>query len=370
MLPAASDFLLEPVSDLAPAAVDWFWPGRLAFGKLAVLDGDPGLGKSLLALDLAARLSTGRALPDDSTAPTAASAIVLNGEDGAHDTLRPRLHALGADLARVFVLSRPPERLAGPPRFPSHARLLDDALARTAARLVIIDPVMAFLDPNVATASDQSVRHALDPLNALAQKHRAVILLIRHLNKTARFHALYRGGGSIGLVGACRSGWLLVRDPHHPDRRVLAQVKNNLAAPQPSIAFTVAATGITWLGPCPWTGDMLLAAAAKAPRGLPPRDRARDFLAAALADGSRTSRELWQLAQKENLGARTLRRAKLDLNVRSVRLWADGRRLSYWLLPGQQLPASVPPEAAPPDLEPWLAPLREKYPPLTPLDDL
>ncbi len=86
--------------------------------------------------------------------------------------------------------------------------------------------------------------------------------------------------------------------------------------------------------------------------------------------GPRTSRELWALAQEQRLSKRTLRRAKLDLNIRSVRIWADGKRLSYWLLPGQQLPDSVPAEAVPPDLEEWLGPLREKYRPSTPLDDL
>ena len=89
-----------------------------------------------------------------------------------------------------------------------------------------------------------------------------------------------------------------------------------------------------------------------------------------LATDARTSREIWTLAQEQGLADRTIQRAKQELGVRSVRVRLDEKQLSYWLLPGQQMPASVPPEVVPPDLEEWLAPLREKYPPATPLDDL
>src|SRR5437762_11065570 len=104
---------LCPISQLTPRPVTWLWPGRLALGKLAMLDGDPGLGKSLLALDLCARLSTGRPFPDGSSGPGASAAIILNAEDGEEDTTRPRLQALGADLERLFVLH--PEEDAGQP---------------------------------------------------------------------------------------------------------------------------------------------------------------------------------------------------------------------------------------------------------------
>lgn len=102
----------------------------------------------------------------------------------------------------------------------------------------------------------------------------------------------------------------------------------------------------------------------------PARDRAREFLVEFLAGGPRTSREIWTAALEQGLARRTLFRARRELQVRPVRVWVEGKPLCYWLLPGQQLPASVPPEAVPPDLEPWLAPLRERFPPSTPLDEL
>src|SRR5499427_683862 len=116
---------LLPVSRLEPQALEWLWPYRLALGKLAILDGDPGLGKSLLTLDLCAHLSTGRPFPDGSPGPGPLNSLVLNGEDGAEDTIRPRLQAAGADLERVFVLQRPANDAQPPLRLPARVDVLD-----------------------------------------------------------------------------------------------------------------------------------------------------------------------------------------------------------------------------------------------------
>ena len=123
-------------------------------------------------------------------------------------------------------------------------------------------------------------------------------------------------------------------------------------------------------GPVAWTADQLLSRKGIAPPLVRPCDLARDFLTDALLDGPRTVRELWPLAEAQGLSERTLQRAKQKLEIRTVRVRVDGRDICYWLLPHQELPDSVPAAAVPPDLEPWLAPLREKYPPPTPLDDL
>ncbi|HWG41633.1 MAG TPA: AAA family ATPase [Gemmataceae bacterium] len=353
--------------------MSWLWPGRLALGKLAILDGDPGLGKSLVTLDLCARLSTGRPFPDDTAGPGPAAALILNGEDSAHDTVRPRLEALGADLQRVFVLHQddgPNEQLL---RLPAQTAVLDDALTRTRARLLVIDPIVAFLDPRIQTSSDASVRRALAPLVQLAERHSTAILLIRHLNKSLGRSPVYRGGGSIGFLAACRSGWLIARDPDQPAHCVLAQIKNNLAPPQPSLAYQVqsnesAVLSLSWLGPSDRTAAQLLAPVARSPAPLTPRDRACAFLQSFLREGPRTSRDIWPEAQRQGLTERTLDRAKRELAIRSVRVWAEGRRISYWLLPGQELPESV--KGSQLDLNNWMAKLHEQFPPPTPLDDL
>src|SRR5215211_8657463 len=168
------------VSDLLPELVRWLWLYHLGADKLALLEGDPGLGKSLIALDLCARLSRGLPFPDGSPSPGPANSLVLNAEDGAADTVRARLASLGADLDRVFV---PAGGALGAIRLPGEIRRLEDAIAAAAARLVVIDPLLAFLDSNVSSGNDQSVRRALVPLAELAARLECVILLIRHLIK-------------------------------------------------------------------------------------------------------------------------------------------------------------------------------------------
>jgi hypothetical protein len=346
----------------------------MALGKLAILDGDPGLAKSLVSLDLCARLSTGRPFPDGNCGPDISCAIVLNGEDGEEDTIRPRLQALGADLERVFVPNRARDALGQPLRFPAHVDLLDEALMRTRAKLVVIDPIMAFLSPSILGSSDQSVRLALFPLAQLAEKYACVILLIRHLNKRWGGRSIYRGGGSIGFLGACRSGWLIGRDPLLAERCVLAQMKNNLAPAQPSLAYVVTPDEsglptLSWIGPTEWSADQLLGNGASAGAATE-FGRACEFLNNFLADGPHTSREVWAAALEQDLSERTIERAKRELAIRSVQRREEGKRLSYWLLHGQTLPHKVQAEEAPPDLEAWLAPLRERFPPSTPLDEL
>ncbi|MCI0458090.1 MAG: AAA family ATPase [Gemmataceae bacterium] len=360
-----------PASQLTARPVQWLWPNRLALGKLAILDGDPGVGKSFLTLDLCARLSTGRPFPDGSPSPGPAPSLILNGEDDADDTIVPRLQALGADLDRVFVWRRDSDLFRGV-TLSGDLTPLDDALAHTRARLLVLDPIVAFLGPGVVASSDASVRFALQPLVNLVEKYVCALLLVRHLNKRGGMRALYRGGGSIGFLGLCCSGWLAAHDPHEPGRGVLAQLKNKLAPPQPSLAYRVEAPpgglpGLNWLGPVEWTADALLGARAgvQAPPG--PRDQAKEFLADFLEEGPRLLTEIWPAAQRAGLTERTLRRARDGLGVRSVRMFREGRMHSWWLLPHQEPPPRGPND--PPGLEPWLRPLIEKYPVVPPLDD-
>jgi hypothetical protein len=204
---------VQPASQIEWEPIHWLWLWRLALGHLALLDGDPGLGKSLLALALCARLSTGRPWPDGSPGPGVGNSLFLNAEDSARDTTQPRLQALGADLDRVFFIHQEDVALSRLLALPAQTQLLDDLLTQTQARLVVLDPVVAFLDRSVNVNNDRAVRTALLPLAALAWRHGIVILLIRHLNKLLGGRALYRGGSSIGFQGACRSTWLVGPDP-------------------------------------------------------------------------------------------------------------------------------------------------------------
>ena len=362
------------LSQLPSTPVLWLWLHRLALGTFAILDGDPGLGKSLITLDLCARLTTGRPFPDGRPAPQPANVLIFNAEDAVADTIRPRLLALGADLDRCFIVQADADDPADALSLPGRLGPLEDALRQTQAKLVVIDPIKSFLDRDINSNNDQSVRRALKPLAALARRYGCVILLVRHLNKTPGVHALYRGGGSIGFVSFCRSAWLVAPDPSDLSRNVLAQVKNNLAPPQPSLAYTLlapegSAPAIAWQGTTDWKATDLLASARPTPPDRP-RALARAALESFLRSGTHTSREVWDFARDQGITEKTLRRAKEDLEVRSMRVWANGRRLSYWLLKDQDLPENLTADPNEPDLEPWLAPIRADYPDPTPIDDL
>jgi hypothetical protein len=359
---------LTPADQVVAQSVSWLWPERIPLGKLGILDGDPDLGKSLLTLDLCARLSTGRPFPDGRPGPEPTNALVLSAEDNAADTIVPRLRRLGADMRRVFVWQRERDDEEWPWQFPAHLDRLDDALRQADARFAVIDPIMAFLDERVLCSSDQSVRRALAPLIRLAEKHRCALLMQRHLNKEGGGKALHRGLGSIAFVAACRFALMVGRDPLLPDRSVLAQVRRSLAGAQPSLAYRITAAdgglpAVEWLGTSPVLADDLLAGER---RGQRPRDQAAEFLRQFLAGGPRTADEIWQAAQKVGLSARTLNRAKPVVGIRCRRITRDRRPVSYWLLPGQELPVE---QSDTPELDRFLAELEKQYPSRSPLED-
>jgi hypothetical protein len=212
-VPASDDLDVYPASEVRPEVLSWRWPGRLALGMVASVDGDPEVGKPMVALDLCARLSTARPLPDGAPPAASAASIYLSAEDAARDTLLPRLVSLGADVSRVFLLHRKDLRLEQRVSIPTEIEFLDRILGRTAARLLMLDPVVAFLDRSILWASDQSIRRALFPLAMLAEWHGCAVVLIRHLNKKGGDRSLYRGAGSIGFLAACRCGWLFDPEP-------------------------------------------------------------------------------------------------------------------------------------------------------------
>ncbi len=205
-----------------------------------------------------------------------------------------------------------------------------------------ITGIVAFLEQGIQISNDQSVRRALGPLNQIAARQGCVFLLMRQLNKAHSGLVRYRGGGSIGFQGACRSTWLLERDPKEPERLVLAQVKNNLARLQKNLALTVAsltsaepedrAQTLLWHGPSPWSADQLLGAA----RGHGPRatetDRACQFLKKLLEDGPQSTPVIWEAGKAEGFSDRMLRRARDLLSIESARAGNGREHRAYWSL--------------------------------------
>jgi len=347
--PARSDSpRLRPASELTLRLVEWLWPGRLPLGHLAILEGDPDRGKSWVALDLCARLSTGRAWPDGAPAPAPAASVYLNGENSDEGTLGPRLRALGADLGRVFLTDGGDGGPGSLLSLPAHTAALEEVVARAGARLVVIDPVTHFLGREVNVASDPGIRRALAPLASLARRRACAILLVRHLNKAEGRRALYRGLCSIGLTGVCRSGWLVAEESPGSARRVPAQQKNNLGPPQPSLAFDVAqpeggAATPSWLGPVAATAEDLVRQARR--RGPVPVKRrgAAAFLSDLLAGGPMKVRDIWDRVVKEGLSAKTVRNARGSWASSRGGWWRTAARPPTGCCPTSACPARTSP---------------------------
>lgn len=361
---------LVRLSDVRPEQVRWLWPARIPLGKLTIIDGDPGLGKSTVTLDIAARVSKGQPMPDgtrgDLSGP--AGVILLSAEDGLADTIVPRLQAAGADLSRIDALPSVPDRNGGErlPNIPGDLLELESDIARVGAQLVVIDPLMAYLGPDVNSFRDQDVRRALAPLAQMAERTGVAVVIVRHLNKMAGSNPLYRGGGSIGIIGAARSGLLVARDPDDPAGTgcVLASVKCNIAKLPPSLKFHVeqVAEGvgqIKWGGHSP-RGAAALLAAPDSNRKATAFDRAADLLTDVLAGGPMPAERVLDLAKGRGVSEHTLERAKSRLGVRSQRVGTVGAGGHWeWKLPDAALSFGArpnqhdePPKAANPPLRP------------------
>lgn len=224
--------ILVSVSSVEAKPVQWLWQEYFPLGKLAVIAGDPGLGKSLITVDMAARLSIGKPMPDGSTPfPLPSSTIFLTAEDAIGDTIRPRLEAAGADIDLVHVLDGiavPGEPHARSFTLKEHIEQLRLAIAHTDAKMVVIDPLNAHLG-DVDAHRDADIRSVLKPLADLAEVEDVAVVVVCHLNKGSGGKAIYRVMGSLGSVAAARIAFAVVKHPEDESRRVMAVIKSNLS---------------------------------------------------------------------------------------------------------------------------------------------
>ncbi len=286
-------------SEMGRDEVRWLWEGRIPLGNITVLDGDPGLGKSVFTTDLAARVTVGRAFPDGAPCGVeagGAGVVMLNAEDSFSSTVGPRFDAAGGNSRRAVWLSEVPDEAEPdhnrPISLPEDIALLEGSIERVGARLVIVDPFMAFLSSYTNAHKDQDIRHVLARLKSLAERTGAAVLLVRHLNKLPGGNPLYRGGGSIGIIGAARSGLIVAQGPDDQGgkRRVLASSKQNLSEPTPSLVFSVASSAANGAARIEWHGGSSLNAGELMRAPLEEEEKtaleeAMDFLKDELSDG-------------------------------------------------------------------------------------
>lgn len=322
--------------------VRWLWPNRIPLGKVTIIEGDPERAKSTITLDLAARTSTGSPMPGEIQQREAAGVVIVCAEDDLADTIVPRLLAHGADLSRIasVPLERDEHGQVRPLVLPEHQDRLEVAIRQVEAKLLVIDPITAYLSETINTNNDASVRRATTPLTDLAQRTGTAILLVRHLNKSGELKAKYRGGGSIAFTGAARAVLVVEEHPEQPGLMVLARVKNNLAKTIPGIGYRVASDDlyecplIVWQGVVHIDADTLLRGR-DSRRDAEVRAEAEELLRDLLSDGPARVADAKKLLADAGISNSTIQRAKQRLRIRSVRERDEqGKTIGWmWQLP-------------------------------------
>jgi hypothetical protein len=334
------------LAEVRPEAIRWLWVGRLAFGKLTMLSGDPGLGKSFITMDLAARASTGRPWPDGAGGREPIDVLILAAEDGLADTVRPRLDALGADVARVHVMTGTREgRSERGPQL-SDVDVIEKALSDTGARLLIIDPVSSYLGVT-DSHKDAEVRGLLTPLLTMAERHDCAVLGVMHLTKDSSKAAIYRSSGSVAFVAQARVALMVTTDAADPDRRVLAASKCNVAKMPAGLAYTMRDGRLEWDATPLTDFDLnahLSAASCSSGRDKDDQTDAEQVLSELLADES-----AWPMSAKDAIAAgeangineRTMQRTARKLKIGIRRLgFGPGSRV-VWNRP-PSIPDTIP----------------------------
>jgi Bifunctional DNA primase/polymerase, N-terminal/AAA domain/Primase C terminal 1 (PriCT-1) len=325
--------VLVCLGDVKPEPVEWLWPQRIACGKLALVIGEVGTGKTYVTLDLTARVTAGVAWPDGGRT-SAGAVLLLTSEDGLADTVRPIVDRQGGDATRAHViLAARVEGQEHPFTLERDLPALDAAIQQTGALVVVISPLSAYLGSR-DSYKDAEIRGILTPLAALAERRRVAIVGIMHLTKDQQRRLVNRAQGSIAFVAQARTVLVVGKDANMPGRRLLAAVKNNLGREAPALAFRITDAGLTWdAGPIDGTAEALLATDEPASRAeCREHDEAMTFLRGLLADGPVASKQVMADAKANGIAQRTLWRAKTDLHITAER--AKGQTGAwYWMPP-------------------------------------
>lgn len=335
--------VLRAASDITPRELEPLWPGVLWIGKPTLLVGDPGLGKSLATVDIAARVSRGAAWPCESAERVAGNVLMLSAEDDPDDTIVPRLIAAGADLSRITFFDAVRALDEGgrthdlPIALDKHLDALCAAI-KPGTQLVTVDPISAFLG-HTDSHNNAEIRTVLAGVGRVAAQMRFAALGVSHLNKVSGTSAVYRVTGSLAFVAAARAVFAIARDPEQHERRFMLPIKSNLGPDTSGYAYTVSvadndAPFVKWADErVARTAEEILAATVS------PREQAiiergsdvRDWLREELAREPRPAVDMWRMAEQRGFSHRDVNRAKRSLGVTAEPM--GFRAAWHWRLP-------------------------------------
>ena len=299
------------MSEVQSQEIEWLWYPFIPYGKLTIVQGDPGDGKTTLILNIAAKLFKGEGLDDAMKLTEPMNIIYQTAEDGLADTVKPRLEKAGADCERIVVIDESDKSLS------MADERLEEAIIQTGARMLILDPIQVYLGGGMDMNRANEARDMTKRLGALAEKYKCAIILIGHMNKGSGAKAAYRGMGSIDFFAVARSVMLVGRIEGQSNLRAMIQIKNNLAVFGHPKAFELAEDGFHWLGDYEITADEVLG-------GMVPKasklEMAKQFLR---EQAERTqkilSTEIIELAAQEGISKRTLETAKKEFKIKAER---------------------------------------------------
>ena len=311
-------------SEIVPREVEWLWYPYIPYGKITLVQGDPGDGKSTFVLNLAALLTSGKPLPfcDEEREPV--NVIYQNTEDDADDTVIPRFIQAGGNPEHLCFINEKQNALTF-----SDERIVK-AIKQLNARLVILDPLSSYIGKDVSLNLANDVRSQFNPLIEAAKETRCAIVIVCHMNKMSGTKAIYRTTGSIDVVGAARSALLIARTEPKGSERIMAVQKSNLAPTGKAIIFSVGEDGVSWLEETEKTADEVLGNVFfGSGRHDTKKQQAIETLRLLLADGAKPTLELKEKMKAAGISGRTAETAKAELGVQAVRqgcVW-------YWRLP-------------------------------------
>lgn len=330
MSPSRRDLpLVTCLADVEPEEVDWLWKPYLPIGKLSMIEGDPGLGKSWITLAIATHVANGKGIP--CIEPCEPEPVLLMScEDGLGDTIKPRLLSLGADDTNIFA----PQSLFVFDK--EGVGKLSSLVLEVAPRLIIIDPLVAYMGGKIDMNRANETRQLMAELASIAETYSCAILMLRHLTKSASDKAIYRGIGSIDITGACRSVLLVGAHAHDRSKRALIQTKCNIAEMGPAQGYAIIDGKFAWTGESNLTAADLLGSEMNIGKRGAALEEAKAFLEKALLEGERPQSEIDEEAENEGISRITLNRAKKSLGVIARRQSDSGERGSgkwFWRLP-------------------------------------
>ena len=308
------------MSDVQSQEIEWLWYPFIPYGKLTIIQGDPGDGKTTLVLNIAAKLSKGEGLDENMQIAEPINIIYQTAEDGLADTVKPRLELAGADCEKIMVIDESDKSLS------MIDERLEEAIVKTGARLLILDPIQAYLGGGMDMNRANEARDMTKKLGALAEKTKCAIILIGHMNKAAGNKAAYRGMGSIDFFAVARSVLLVGRIEGEANTRAVVQIKNNLAAFGHAKAFELSESGFQWIGDYEITVDEVLG-------GIAPKTNKMEQAKKILKELAETqnavqSNEVFELAEEHGISKRTMEKAKKELGIKAKKI----NNAWYWEL--------------------------------------